>query len=282
MKQIVFAFTLLALIGSSILGSAQQSTTVWTPRINYSLTYAQDIKLNFGNVTLDQANLPTSFNVTDMNNTGYRYILQGDPNQKEKSVNMQIMNIPNFGTFELPTGDLPIFLPLSFNGKEDWMDSFGSQLQVLGGLLNSLNESAIFSSNITITNSAITFSLISKFDELTLANVSDDISSYLDFLPQVVFDQDVVFRGVEFFTNITYSKTSGIMDSFVIDLHSDNSTVNNVTYVDQSIFQNFIFAAVLPPFGSTGIIDTNFPFLMSLLIVPISVSFRKIKKKTNE
>ncbi len=223
--------------------------------------------MDFANVTLDQSNLPTSFNVTDMNNTGYKYVLQGDPNKSEKSVKMEILTVPNLGTFEMPIGDLPIFLPVSFNGKEDWMDSFGSQLQILGGYLNSINESAFFATNITISNSDITFILASQFDTLQLTNISQPLASYLDFLPEVVFEQDALLNGVSLSTNITYSKTSGILETLSLDLYSDNATVNNSTFSNQRISQNMVFAAVLPPFGSSGIIDAPFPFPIPLLAI---------------
>lgn len=261
------------LLSFSPLGLAQQSTTVWAPGINYSLTYAQDIQVNFANVTLNQANLPTAFNVTDMNNTGYKYVLQG--NSDEKSVNMEILNVPNLGTFELPTGDLPIFLPISFNGKEDWMDSFGAQLQVLGGLLNNLNESAFYATNITITNNDISFSLVSNLPEFALSNTSEEISSYFQFLPEFLIEQNATFNDVTLSTNVSYSKTSGILETLSIELSAANATVNNQTYFNQEVSQKLIFAAVLPPFGSSGFIDSPIALIGGLIAIPVLVRSRK-------
>ncbi len=269
---------LLFLLALSTFVNGQQSTTLWPAGIDYTLTYAEDLNIEFFNASLSQKNLPIVFNVTELNNTGYKYFLQGNVSN-EYSVKMDIIQIPNLGAFEIPVGDLPLFLPLSFNGKEDWMDSFGSQLQILGGFINNLNNSIIVGSNITITNEEIIFALSASFDNISFININQNFENYLQFLPLDIFtNQNYTLFKASVFTNFTYSKSSGILQSFEVKITSANVTDLLTNYSNPLIYQALTFVAVLPPFGSSGLFDSPLPVLPMVFI--LLVLTRRLRKKS--
>ena len=269
---------LLFLLALSTFVNGQQSTTLWPAGIDYTLTYAEDLNIEFFNASLSQKSLPMVFNVTELNNTGYKYAIQGNVST-EYSVKMDIIQIPNLGAFEVPVGDLPLFLPLSFNGKEDWMDSFGSQLQTLGALINNFNGTIIVGSNITITNEEIIFALSASFDNISMTQINQNFENYLQFLPVDIFtSQNYTLFEASILTNFTYSKSSGILQNFEVKITSANVTDLLTNYSNPIIYQALTFVAVLPPFGSSGLFESPFQLLPLVIILPVLAS--RLRKKS--
>ncbi len=253
--------------------SAQQSSTVWTIGLHYNLTYAEDMDIQVGTFNQSLSNFPISFNITKLNNTGYDYMLIGDLSRQVHSVQLQIIQVPNFGTFELPSGDLPIVLPISFNGKEDWMDAFGESLQTISNVIAFSNYSSIFTANITLSPDTIKFSFKSFLESFSFDNKSfENILTFMSFLPEQLFELGIEFINSSFNALFSFSKTSGILQDIQIEFSADAGLdASNNTVESPKLFQKLTFAVVVPKIDSSGLLGVNggmFPMtIFSLMIV---------------
>ncbi len=265
--------------------SGQSTPTVWKVANGDRLSYLQDLSYNFPSLGSKKlTSIPLTFNVTNINNTGYFYTSNFLNSTPKVSVNMQIISVPNFGSFEYPAGGIPIVLPTSFNGKSDWLTSYGNQLSGAANLLKSSNNTSPFlSANVTQDFTSLNLQLNTNITSLTLGGSVNPISDYLKMIPSELLISKLTLLNSTISLLMTYTKQSGILQQFKYTLTSNTAKLENGTQVfyPVKIQQSLTFVTILVNIPLTTKLRTGafLPWIGVMIITLTSISaFKKFKK----
>ncbi|MHA2251612.1 MAG: hypothetical protein ACXAD7_14705 [Candidatus Kariarchaeaceae archaeon] len=247
-----------------------QNTTVWGPGNNYEIAYIHSGKIIYnGAELLEFNNLPvTEFKIKNITNTGYSYIYRGYGNVSYMgSVEMNVINYPGIGSIEFPTGGFPVVLPLSFNGKNDWLVSFAETIKVVSNILTDFNETQLLSATTEIKSETVEFRTETRLNGTTLSSTSDT------YLPMIGLDilNGTVEKG-SISATISYAKSTGALFNIDTIIRSSNFTdPNRDAGATITITQSLEFVAIIPPAAliEDAIRIDNLWLLSFIFVIPI-------------
>ncbi len=270
-------YTLILVLFIVSAVSAQNNVTVWGPGEGYTITFLHSGDVYYNSTVLyNFENLPvTEFNVKNFTNTGYdyRYIGYGNLSYVEH-IEMIITNFPGVGTIEYPKGGFPVLLPIEFNGKSDWMESFANTMMAASNAFSGGNM-GMFTSNVTISDDYISFTTNSTTN-ITLAEQSDQITEY-QFIDLSSFSGGNL-ENTTITTYISYTRNTGALKDF-------NYTVFSYNYTDSAgisqgvakISEQLNFVAIIPP---TSIVNNvTYPFIPGITLFFAIIIIKKFNTK---
>lgn len=258
------------LIFSLSSGVVAQTPTVWGPGENWEIDYLHSGLLSINNTVLTSFdNEPsTEFTLQNVTNDGYDYVYIGYGGiLTTGSVSIQSFNVPGFTSIEVPVGQMPVVLPLSYGDNSNWMEKFSAQLNLLEFSRNQQTNISdemmmdMFNSSSTLTDDL----LIIEFEILFNGTVSLANDGVIFQLPQL--DENLeTYNYTNSFASayVSYKLSTGVLFDFNFEIEAEEVyDENNNSLGALRTFQQLEFVAIIPP---TSIIDN---FGLDLSLVPI-------------
>ena len=256
-----------------------QNATIWGPGENYEIDYLQSGEYQLNNVSqISFTNEPSAeFTLSNITNEGYDYVYIGyDQLSDMDSILMQQVSF-GFGSMVVPTGGMPVALPLSYGETDDWIEQFSTQLNELSQIGEEQSD-GLFNANSTTDNEFMYIEFLVK------ANSSVEAPDAFFDLPQLQVDEfegkNNTYVNSTLKGSLSYKLSTGVLFDLNITLTADQLLVDGEEQGQLFNSQSLEFVAIIPPASIIDEIRFDILFVVAVLIlIPFRSKLRQVAMK---
>lgn len=263
----------LILLQGIQIGKAD-TQTVWGPANNYRIAYIHSVHVNINDsIILNENNLPvTEFKINKIFNTGYNYTYNGFGDQTfQGTVKIENQKV-NDESYEYPNGGFPVMLPLTYQGRNQWINNFRDSYPELLIVRDQNRIPVYFRDNPKIEDDFLVFNFKSSLN-LNVESLLLDQPTNLPMIRSNLLNGTFHVGKYEIF--LSYSMKTGVLFKYDYLINAEHYIDTNGTDLGEvMINQSIEFVVLIPP---TNITDNIFQLSSSIIlsIILVVLIFRK-------
>ncbi|MCE7736886.1 MAG: hypothetical protein GPJ54_18525 [Candidatus Heimdallarchaeota archaeon] len=248
--------------------SKADTQTVWGPANNYRIAYIHSIHININDsIIINKNNLPvTEFKINKIYNTGYNYTYNGYGDQTfQATVNIESQEVAG-QSYEYPYGGFPVMLPLTYQGRNKWINNFSASYPELLIVRDQNRIPVYFRDNPSIVDDFLIFNFKSSLN----LNVESLLLDQPTNLPMIRTDLlNGTFHVGKYEVYISYSLKTGVLFKYDYLINAEHYFDANGTDLGEVMINQAIeFVVLIPPTNlTTNILQLSTSIIVSVILV---------------
>jgi len=242
--------------------------TVWGPANNYRIAYIHSINININDsIIINKNNLPvTEFKINKIFNTGYNYTYNGYGDQTFLgSVKIESQEVGD-QFYEYPNGGFPVMLPLTYQGRDKWMNNFKASYPELLIVRDQKRLPVYLRDSPDIEDDFLIFNFKSTLD----LNVESFLLDQPTNLPMIRSNLlNGTFHQGKYEIFMSYSMKTGVLFKYDYLINANHYFDSNGTDLGEvMINQSIEFVILIPPTNiTTNIFQLSSSIILSVVLI---------------